>query len=256
MVIPVYKPIGITTHVLAKKVGAIYGEKATHTGSLDPMAEGVVVVLTGEDRFDKTNASRVQKVYKFEILFGLQSDSVDVLGLGSITDQYSELVLMPELKAGLDSILSGFLGDQVQVLPKFSARRIAGRSYFDLAREKVEFEPASEKITIHSLTVISWRMVSIADLERNILDRIDKVQGNFRQAEIREQWVEVFCDLREKLGVEALPVVRMQAITSQRTYIRALVRDISEKLAVPALTYSIVRTRNGEYGVEDCVQVD
>ena len=45
MVIPIYQPLGASTHQIAKRIGEKYGEKATHTGTLDPLAEGVVIVL-------------------------------------------------------------------------------------------------------------------------------------------------------------------------------------------------------------------
>lgn len=81
MIIPVYQPLGSSTHVLAQKVGKIYNSKATHTGTLDPMADGVILVLTGKDRFDKQIHTDAQKTYHFSILWGVQTDSLDLLGL-------------------------------------------------------------------------------------------------------------------------------------------------------------------------------
>ena len=68
MILPIYQHQGSSSHMLARQVGQQYGEKATHTGTLDPMAEGVLIVLTGQDRFNKSKYTDWQKVYKIEEL--------------------------------------------------------------------------------------------------------------------------------------------------------------------------------------------
>jgi tRNA pseudouridine55 synthase len=125
MLIPVYKPLGSSSHQLAKKVGETYGEKATHTGTLDPMAEGVLVVLTGEDRFKKTEYSHWQKTYQFKVLVGFETDTHDLLGLIKNIDH--KKINQPVFEKNLKS----FIGRQQQLVPKFSAQRINGQSGFD-----------------------------------------------------------------------------------------------------------------------------
>ncbi len=95
MIFSLWKPIGRSTHLFVKSYGDRIGERITHTGSLDPMAEGVVVVLTGEDRFLKEKYSNSDKEYEFEILIGVSTDSHDLLGL--INDQYKEFFLFIKL---------------------------------------------------------------------------------------------------------------------------------------------------------------
>jgi tRNA pseudouridine(55) synthase len=242
MIIPVYKPVGASTHLLAKKAGDIHQTKATHTGTLDPMASGVVVVLTAEDRFRKSELAGGEKTYEFEILWGVATDSHDLLGLTTETSQ-----VQVELKK-LEEILPNFTGNITQQMPKFSAQRINGESYFDQAKKKTSFEPRSESIQIHSLKLKNSDTVSRPQLQKYIEERINLVTGDFRQKEILENWGQIIPQLPEKLII-----TKLMATTSKRAYVRALVRDISKKINIPATTYSITRTQNGKYTIKDCI---
>jgi len=243
MIIPVYKPLGKSTHLLAQRVGEMRGEKATHTGTLDPMAEGVVVALTGEDRFKKQEFASAKKTYQFEILWGVSTDTHDLLGL---IDEQNEVKINSEK---IKRILKKFVGKQKQVLPKFSATRIAGQSYFDLAKKGEKFVPKSAEIEIFSLEVLSERDISAKDLRKKILQKIKKVEGDFRQTKIIKGWQEFFAE--EKNKDQKFKITKLEAITSRRTYIRALVRDLAEELGVPATTFSIIRIKNGEFKTKD-----
>ena len=86
MIRPVYKPIGPTTHQLAIHAAEIFPKKLTHTGSLDPMAHGVVTLLIGDDRYRKQELSPERKSYRFQIVAGIQTDSQDMLGLITAQD--------------------------------------------------------------------------------------------------------------------------------------------------------------------------
>lgn len=242
MIIPVYKPVGASTHLLAKKAGDIYQTKATHTGTLDPMANGVVVVLTAEDRFKKSELADWKKTYEFEILWGVATDSHDLLGL---TTQINPKQI--DLKK-LEKILPKFTGTINQQMPKFSAKRINGKSYFDKAKQQVKFTPKSEKIQIHYLELLNFYTINKLELQNKIEKNIGLVQGDFRQKEIIENWQQIIPQLSEKLLV-----TKLITTTSKKTYIRALVRDISEELNIPATTYSLTRTTNGDFTIKDCV---
>ncbi|HEY5594701.1 MAG TPA: tRNA pseudouridine(55) synthase, partial [Nitrospiria bacterium] len=82
---PVNKPIGITSHQVAIRLAETFGTVVTHTGSLDPMAEGVLVLLVGpEAKKRQVELQAVKKEYEFDLLFGFSTDSYDSLGL--VTD--------------------------------------------------------------------------------------------------------------------------------------------------------------------------
>src|SRR5690606_23625088 len=124
MIIPVYKPLGASTHQLAQTVGEHFGEKATHTGTLDPLAEGVVIVLTGPDRFRNSELSDWRKTYQFTVLFGVSTDSHDLLGLPTAVCQTAPRVAV--IENHLPAILSKLQAATTQVTPAFSAKRFQG----------------------------------------------------------------------------------------------------------------------------------
>jgi len=242
MIIPVYKPIGASTHLLAKKAGDIYQTKATHTGTLDPMASGVVVVLTAEDRFEKSELADWKKIYEFEILWGVATDSHDLLGLTTQTSQAQ--INLKKIK----EVLPKFIGNINQQLPQFSAKRIDGQSYFDKAKQQIKFTPKSEKVQIHYLELLNSYTINRLEFQNKIEKNVSLVQGDFRQKEILENWGQAIRQLPEELII-----TKLITTTSKKTYIRALVRDISRQLQIPATTYSIARTKNGSYSIKDCV---
>ncbi len=251
MIFSLWKPIGRSTHLFVKSYGDRIGERITHTGSLDPMAEGVVVVLTGEDRFLKEKYSNSDKEYEFEILIGVSTDSHDLLGL--INDQYKEDCSVQLIVGKLGKILSDFIGTFKQAVPDFSAKRIKGKSFFDLAKRGEKLPEISERVTIQKLEISGCYIRKKEEILEQIEEKIHQVQGNFRQEEILISWRRYFKnDL--KPGTE-IKIVKLTAITSKRTYIRGLVRDLSELLKTPMLTYSIIRTRNGDYTKGDCINL-
>lgn len=145
MLIPVYKPLGISTHRVAQAIGVWADEKATHTGSLDPMAEGYVLVLTGDDRFNKVTLADEKKFYAFEILFGIATDTHDLLGL--VTHNENHQLDNQEITQKLATALPAFLGKQQQKQPRFSAQRVNGKSGFDLAKKNISFTQQKNLIT-------------------------------------------------------------------------------------------------------------
>lgn len=242
MIIPVYKPIGASTHRLAKQVGKLHQTKATHTGTLDPMADGVVIALTGQDRFKKDELSSWKKHYKFEILWGVNTDSHDLLGL---TNQISEKQINSEK---LTKVLPKFTGKINQQLPKFSARRIDGQSYFDKAKQGKDFIPQTETVHIHNLELIQTYIIPKEKLWSDIQHKLSLIKGDFRQKKILNKWQEVLPNLPNQLTI-----TKFKTTTSKRTYIRSLVRDLSQELQIPATTFSLTRTQNGNFTIKDCI---
>ena len=244
--------------MLARDFGKSRGEKATHTGTLDPMAEGVMVILTGDDRFKKQELSDVKKTYQFEILWGISTDSLDLLGL--ITEDNLESVerKLTEIE-NLDKYLNKFLGEINQRLPKFSAKRVKGESAFDFAKRGEEMEDHFRDVEIFETKVISLDKINGTSLKENIINRVNKVNGEFRQKEVILGWKRFFKKIateNKKIGKDQIFYLSKCEVTaSKRTYVRAIVRDIAEAIGVPATTYSILRTKNGQYSLEDCTDL-
>ena len=264
MIIPAWQKIGQSTHLLAKVIGKKIVEetknlnniKATHTGTLDPMAEGVIIILTGEDRFKKENFSNWKKTYQFEILLGISTDSLDLLGLTTeIIDlkKYNKFQTSSSKKIieKLKKIATNFIGSQIQSQPKFSSQRIDGKSGFDLAKTNKQFVTKVNKINIYSLKILDQHDIELTKLKKEIFKKLSSITGNFRQDKIKLDWKKTFSEL-EKLEIKTLPAIKLEAEVSKRTYIRALVRDIAQELKLPATTYSIIRTKNGKFSKNSC----
>lgn len=249
MIVPIFKPLGASTHQLAKKAGQLYGEKATHTGTLDPMAEGVVLILTGQDRFNKQQHSQVKKTYQFSILFGATTDSYDLLGLINQTSSKTNKLSLAQLKTKLEQIIPQFTGEQQQRIPKFSAKRFKGKSFFDAAKKNQPVPAIQETINIFELSLENLEQVSASKLRKEILGKISLVKGDFRQQEIKDGWQNFFNSTKQ----EKFPLATLKATTSKRTYIRGLVRDLGTNLEIPATTYSLIRTAHGSHTLKDCL---
>ena len=77
MIIPVYKPLGASSHQLAAKIGQARNEKATHTGTLDPMATGLLIVATGKKTKELSKYQNLNKTYTGTFWLGKTSASMD-----------------------------------------------------------------------------------------------------------------------------------------------------------------------------------
>jgi len=242
MILPVFKPVGDSTHQLAVKAKKIFFEKATHTGTLDPIASGVVTVLIGDDRLLKAKLSSVEKTYCCTVLLGISTDTHDILGL---IDE-KKIISESDVKVWIESAKE-IIGSHKQRIPDFSAKRWNGKSFFDAARKREELPRIAEKITVHHVSVGEVENVRFGQLVSQICQTIDAVVGDFRQEEILKQW-KVFAQHQETACT-----VQLEITCSKRTYIRGLVRDISQQSGVPACILSLTRTQNGLYGIADCI---
>jgi len=270
MIKAIYQPQGVSSHLLARDFGKSRREKATHTGTLDPMAEGVMIILSGDDRYKKQEMGDVKKTYQFEILWGINTDSLDLLGLitenkynqNDDSEINKEIFSKKEKKSieFLDNYLSKYVGKINQKLPKFSAKRVDGKSSFDLAKSGEEMPDFFRAVEIFEAKTISLNKMSPELLQEIIVKKINNVQGDFRQEEVLNGWSEFFSNLNVGSATDSndetsFYISKCEVTASRRTYIRALVRDLSEDLNIPATTFSIIRTKNGEYGIEDCTDL-
>lgn len=241
MILPVYQPLGSSSHKLAQQIGAEHGEKATHTGTLDPMAEGVLIVLTGEDRFQKTAYAKWPKVYRFSILWGLQTDTDDSLG---ILQKMHVQEFPKDLDQQIKKVLPSFVGKQNQVIHPFSARRWQGKSSFDFAREQVDIPEKTREVIIHSLSMLPSKSVSLGKVQKEFTRRLDLMKdGDWRQDAIQTSWEPVW----EKPSELEFPLTWFELHCSHGTYVRQLARDIAKTVQLPGMVWNLVRVQNGEY---------
>ena len=122
-----------------------------HTGTLDPMATGVLPVLVGRATRACDILPDQDKTYRASVQFGWETDTEDVWGVR--TAVYPE---MHVTKEALESVLSQFRGEIWQVPPMYSAVSVDGKRLYELARKGVVVDRPARKVQIHTLTLETW----------------------------------------------------------------------------------------------------
>ena len=141
------KHLGVTSHDIVWKVRRLFGTKRVgHTGTLDPMASGVLVVLVGRAAKAAEYLVSDEKRYTATLRLGLTTDTEDATGTVLST---SDTLPSP------DEVLSAcekFRGEIFQIPPMYSALKVGGQKLCDLARKGVEIERQARPVTVHELT--------------------------------------------------------------------------------------------------------
>jgi tRNA pseudouridine55 synthase len=151
-VLVVDKPIGMTSHDVVQVIRKGTGiRRAGHTGTLDPRASGVLVILIGPAVRLSEYVSASDKRYQATIRLGSSTDTYD--SEGEVTDNFGNIDITEEQ---FDEVLQNFIGEMEQVPPPYSAVKVKGRKAYEMARkgEEVDLEPRI--INVYSLEVLEW----------------------------------------------------------------------------------------------------
>ncbi|WP_461247386.1 tRNA pseudouridine(55) synthase TruB [Treponema sp. R6D11] len=134
--------------VIAKLRGILGTKKIGHTGTLDPIATGVLIVCVGKAAKLSDYFMHKKKTYIAEMEFGKTSNTQDITG--EITD-----ICEPKIaKKQLDEIVKKFVGDIKQTPPMFSAIKVGGRKLYDLAREGIEIERDPRRVSVYDIKIL------------------------------------------------------------------------------------------------------
>ena len=145
-VLVVNKPEGITSHDVVGKIRKLYGtRKVGHTGTLDPLATGVLVILLGRAAKAAEYLVADRKTYKAKLTLGLTTDTEDITG-----KVLSESDAIPTFEQVL-AACGKFIGKIKQIPPMYSALKVDGKKLYDLAREGIEIERQARDIEIFQL---------------------------------------------------------------------------------------------------------
>ena len=144
------KPSGWTSFdVLAKLRGALGTRKLGHSGTLDPMATGVLAVFIGKATAAADRQLDHDKTYEATVRFGLRTDTGDITGTPL---QTADTAVTAE---ALQAVLPRFLGEQMQLPPMYSAVKINGQPLYKAARKGQTVERTPRPITVHGLELLS-----------------------------------------------------------------------------------------------------
>lgn len=186
-IINVYKEAGYTSHdVVAKLRGILQQKKIGHTGTLDPMAIGVLPVCCGKATKVCGLLADRDKTYQAVCRLGLVTDTQDTTGTVLEENTVAERITREEVVAAAKS----FIGDSFQIPPMYSAVKVNGRKLYELAREGKEIERKPRPVTISSLEIME------IDMEEQIFSmEVTCSKGTY---------IRTLChDIGQKLGVGA-----------------------------------------------------
>lgn len=151
------KPVGLTSHDVVSRVRRVVGTKRVgHTGTLDPFATGVMVILVGQATRLAQFLDKDVKEYVADIQFGWETDTGDVTGTRKEESGMSDEEVAERLaSADREKVLSRFRGEIMQVPPMYSAKKIDGKKLYELARAGKEIERKPVKVSITNLQILS-----------------------------------------------------------------------------------------------------
>lgn len=231
---------------------------ASYAGRLDPMAEGKLLILLGEECKKQTKYTGLDKEYEVEILLGVGSDTGDALGLVTSSGK-------PTLPARrrLAGVLQGEVGRYMRKYPQFSSKTVGGKPLF---LHTLEGTIDSIQIPEHEEHIYRIQLLESTEIDVSVLQqRIDaflakvplsnepsKTLGaDFRIASVRKSWDTLFQKIpldvvsREVSG--EFVVVKIRVVCGSGAYMRSLTGRIGEALGTKGLALSIHRTKIGKY---------
>ena len=203
-IIIVNKEKNYTSRDVVNIISKILGtKKVGHTGTLDPIAEGVLVICVGKctklcDYFTSND-----KEYIAEFKLGYETDTLDYTG---------KIIKSSNLKVNeeqINEVIKNFIGKYNQVVPIYSAVKINGKKLYEYARNNIDVSLPSRVVDIKNIEVLN----------------IDET-------------------------------IKIQCKVSKGTYIRSLIRDIGDKLGTYATMTSLIRTRQGEFSLENSYSLE
>ena len=145
------KPTGWTSQdVVAKLRGVFHEKRVGHGGTLDPMATGVLPIFFGRATRAVEFFEHAEKAYVAGLLLGTVTDTQDTTG--TVLSQQGVAVT----REALETVLSGFLGEQQQLPPMYSAVKINGKKLYEIARKGKEVERNPRTITVFKLKLLDF----------------------------------------------------------------------------------------------------
>lgn len=221
-----------------------------YAGRLDPMAEGKLLILLGEECKKQERYHALDKEYVFEVLFGVTSDTADILGIVSACGHRA--IDAQEL----GSIIKSLEGTITLPYPHFSSKTVQGKPLhtWKLEGSIDQIQIPTKTSTIHSISLLSVRTLSLQTIVQEVTDRINEVTpvtderkalGNdFRRKDVVAAW-EHLCATSDT--DRAYTIAKVRCVASSGTYMRTLAEVIAEKTGTCGLAYSINRTTIGRY---------
>ena len=196
-------------------------EKLSYAGRLDPMAEGEMLILVGEENKDREKFLGLDKEYIATFLVGVKTDTGDALGL--IEDLTEETKSFESSQQDIANKLLALREIKQQKYPWFSGQTVDGVKLFDhfkAGRTDADLERPVLNVEIKGVELLNISTEKTEEIRKYIFDAIGKVRGDFRQKEILVRWDEFF-----GRAPNEIQVFEVRFLVSSGTYIRALTEN-------------------------------
>lgn len=145
------KPKGLTSYDVVHQVKKTLGtKKVGHSGTLDPLATGLLVIGVNQGTKLLPLLPKAQKTYIAKVLIGIKTDTYDITG--NVVETKEEV--MPK-KEEITKVLTSFLGESTQIPPMYSAKKINGKKAYELARKGIEVELKPQLINIDEIDLLA-----------------------------------------------------------------------------------------------------
>lgn len=230
------KPAGLTSHDVVARVRRVLRERRVgHTGTLDPFATGVLVVLVGRATRLAQFLADADKEYEALIRFGYATETGDATGArrnASNTDGPTAQSSMNWSEREIEAALARLRGETAQIPPMYSAKKVRGRKLYELARQGIEVEREAVTINVRELEVVR---------------RFGGVSGDHDdsgESLLLKHNEDGTCDLR------------VRVVCSAGTYVRVLAEAIGEGLGTGAHLAALRRTRAGGFSLREAISLD
>jgi len=222
-------------------------KKVGHTGTLDPDATGVLPICVGKATRAAELLTSADKGYRATFLLGITTDTLDMSG--EIVSQTTDFVVTEE---AVRAVIAGFVGEQTQIPPMYSAIKVGGKKLYELAREGIEIERKERQIIIESIEILEIDLHNKITVNLSSVNRENDLHNNVIVNSLDENLDkglhnEIMVNQTEILA----PKIVIDVKCSKGTYIRTLCADIGEKLGVGATMSELVRTQSGRFCIED-----
>jgi tRNA pseudouridine(55) synthase len=229
------KPAGQTINQYMNFIKEKNGyKKICFCGRLDPMARGDILVLINEECKKMPEYLKADKIYEFEIIFGIQTHSDDPLGIiENINYNTTEDKYINKLK----DLINNYACKFNQKFHNYSSKTIDGKPLWYYKKNNIKIELPLHSVEIYSKKYYDVKQYNFTQWKNKIISQINGIDKNkdFNQENIVKQWNEINMD-----NLISLPI---ELTVSSGFYIRQFVRDLSNDLQYPLLTYDINRKR-------------
>jgi tRNA pseudouridine(55) synthase len=227
------------------------GIPLAYAGRLDPMATGKLLVLIGDECKVQEQYHNLDKEYEFSVLFGLASDTADVLGRLTLSEKFSSVT-----EGILKSITKNLIGDVTLPYPHFSSKTVEGKPLhvWTLEGRLNEIEIPTKTSAIYKLKLTKLGTKTRAQIYTEVSEKIESIKpvteaskalGNdFRRVDVRKDWKEF---IETGNPTDTFTIATFTCIASSGTYMRTLAEIIAKQADSTGLAYHIHRTKIGQY---------